>query len=93
MTIGMDGRVKRVVLAKIDESLSSLDELSILRANLAKKMKCPRDFTAGLVIGRIYNSFHYQTRRILKRNATPEEFREFVELLTDEMERIERSVK
>jgi len=89
----MDGRVKRVILAKIDESLSSSDELSILRTSLATEMKCPWDFATGLVIGRIYNSFHYQTRRILKRNATPEEFREFVELLTSEMARIEKSSK
>jgi hypothetical protein len=32
-------------------------------------------------VGRIYNSFFYQSKRILNREPTKEEFEEFLELL------------
>jgi len=38
-------------------------------------------FTYGIVIGRLYNSFCYQCRRILNRNPTKEEFSEFLDFL------------
>jgi hypothetical protein len=44
-------------------------------------MKNPNVFGHGIVIGRLYNSFYYQSRRILKRNPTEQEFSEFIQLL------------
>jgi hypothetical protein len=41
-------------------------------------------------VGRIYNSFHYQTRRILRRDATEQEFSEFLKLLSDNAGEIRR---
>jgi hypothetical protein len=50
------------------------------------------DFAFGIAIGRIYNSFHYQTRRALKRNATPEEFAEFLDILAKKAEAIKNAL-
>tara|TARA_B110000014_G_scaffold250117_1_gene226051 strand:- start:92 stop:334 length:243 start_codon:yes stop_codon:yes gene_type:complete len=38
-------------------------------------------FTSGMMIGRLFNSFYYQHRRILKRSPTDIEFDEFLEFL------------
>jgi hypothetical protein len=72
----MDGRVKKAVLDKIQETVSNTDEISKIRQMLLYRtaLENPDDFVFGIAIGRIYNSFHYQTRRTLKRNATKEEF-------------------
>jgi hypothetical protein len=44
-------------------------------------------------MGRIYNSFHYQTRLTLKRNATEEEFAEFLDILSKRAEYIKKALK
>jgi hypothetical protein len=44
-------------------------------------------------MGRIYNSFHYQTRRALKRNATEEEFAEFLDILAKRADAIRHALK
>ena len=41
-------------------------------------------FSSGIMIGRLLNSFHYQHRRILKRNPNDNEFNEFLEFLKKE---------
>ena len=38
-------------------------------------------FSSGIMIGRLFNSFYYQYRRILKRSPTDIEFDEFLEFL------------
>jgi hypothetical protein len=35
------------------------------------------------MIGRLYNSFYYQSRRILKRDPTEQEFSDFIELVKE----------
>jgi 5-methylthioribose kinase len=41
----------------------------------------PISFSSGMMIGRLFNSFYYQHRRILKRSPTDVEFNEFLEFL------------
>jgi len=78
----MDARVRRAVLAKIDETVSNTGEIAKIRKSLNLiTAQSNEDFTLGIAVGRIYNSFHYQTRRILKRSSTDEEFSEFVDIL------------
>ena len=36
---------------------------------------------SGITIGRLFNSFYYQHRRILKRSPNETEFEEFIEFL------------
>jgi hypothetical protein len=91
----MDVRVKKAVLAKIQETISSTDEISKIQQMLLRRISVTSldDFVFGIAIGRIYNSFHYQTRRALKRNATQEEFAEFLEILANEADAVKNAVK
>jgi hypothetical protein len=90
----MDARVKRAVLDKINETISSSDEISkILHSLHHIPVRSQEDFAFGIAVGRIYNSFHYQTRRALKRNATDEEFVEFLEILAKKANYIKKSLK
>ena len=41
-------------------------------------------FSSGIIIGRLFNSFYYQHRRVLKRDPTDIEFTEFLEFLKKE---------
>ena len=91
----MDGRVKKAVLAKIQETISSTDEISKIQHMLLCHILVTSldDFAFGIAIGRIYNSFHYQTRRTLKRNATKEEFAEFLDILAKRANKIKNALK
>jgi hypothetical protein len=78
----VDARVKKAVHEKIGETVSNVDEISEILQTLGHiPVESKDDFALGIAIGRIYNSFHYQTRRALKRNATEEEFAEFLDIL------------
>ena len=91
----MDVRVKKAVLAKIQETISSTDEISKIQQMLLCHIPVTSldDFVFGIAIGRIYNSFHYQTRRALKRNATKEEFAEFLDILAKRADAIKNALK
>ena len=91
----MDVRVKKAVLAKIQETISSTDEISKIQQVLLCRIPVTSldDFVFGIAIGRIYNSFHYQTRRALKRNATKEEFEEFLDILAKRADAVKNALK
>ena len=42
--------------------------------------------STGIVIGRLFNSFYYQHRRILKRSPNKTEFNEFIEFLKNQLD-------
>ena len=89
----MDARVKRAVLEKIEETLTNVDEISRIRQSLDHiSMDSQDDFAFGIAIGRIYNSFHYQTRRALKRTATEDEFAEFLIILAKKADKIRKAL-
>ena len=77
----MDKRLEEKISEKIEEALSSMHEVRQITKSLGKLAASSDQFQYGVVIGRLYNSFHYQSRRILKRDPTPEEFVEFVQML------------
>ena len=91
----MDGRVKKAVLAKIQETISNTNEISKIQQTLLPHIPVTslEDFMFGIAIGRIYNSFHYQTRRALKRNATNEEFAEFLDILAKRADAVKKAIK
>lgn len=91
----MDDRVKKAVFDKIQETISNTDEISKIQRMLSYNMAVTSldDFMFGIAIGRIYNSFHYQTRRTLKRNATKEEFEEFLDILAKRADTIKNALK
>ena len=84
----MDKRLDEKINEKIEEALSSLHEVSQITKSLDKLAASSKQFQYGIVIGRLYNSFHYQSRRILKRDPTPEEFVEFVQMLRKRQDEI-----
>ena len=91
----MDARIKKAMLAKIQETISSTDEISKIQQMLLCHVPVTSldDFAFGIAIGRIYNSFHYQTRRALKRNATKEEFAEFLDILAKRADAVKKAIK
>ena len=90
----MDARIKKALIAKIQETISSADEISKIQKMLFHiPVSNHEDFAFGIAVGRIYNSFHYQTRRALKRNATEEEFLEFLDILAERASVIKNALK
>ena len=89
----MDPRVRKAVLEKIEGAVSNTNEIiSIVEKLESVKVSSKDDFAFGVALGRIFNSFHYQTRRTLKRDATPEEFGEFLDILQQNAESIKTAL-
>ena len=86
----MDEKIQKVLEEKIHESTSRINEITSL-VNSLWKAKNPDVFGQGIIIGRLYNSFYYQSRRILKRNPTEQEFSEFIQLLKEHENELEIS--
>ena len=42
--------------------------------------------SSGIIIGRLFNSFYYQHRRLLKRSPDETEFIEFIEFLKNQLD-------
>lgn len=92
--ITMDAWVKKALIEKIKSAVSNTSEVANIVGRLEGiSFASKDDFAYGVAIGRIYNSFHYQTRRILKRNATEEEFGEFLDILRENSRAIRDAVR
>ena len=86
----MDEKIQKILEEKIHESISKKNEVTILIESLGN-VENPNVFGYGIVIGRLYNSFYYQSRRILKRSPTDQEFSEFVKLLKEHENELKNS--
>ena len=89
----MDARLKTVINSKIDEVIYRSNEVLDITRSLENLIDDEENVTFGIALGRLYNAFHYQTRRILKRNATEQEFEEFVVMLSGRAEEIKNALK
>ena len=65
---------------KIHETISNKDEIRQL-IQLLSNVDDSKSFALGIVVGRLYNAFYYQTKRILNREPTKFEFTEFLEFV------------
>ena len=65
---------------KIHETISNKEEIQQL-IQLFSNIDDSKSFALGIVVGRLYNAFHYQTKRILNREPTEFEFTEFLEFI------------
>ena len=74
----MDKILKNKIEEKFQETLANKDEVHKLLQSLPN-IDDSKSFVMGVVVGRIYNSFYYQSKRILDREPTSEEFNEFLE--------------
>ena len=86
----MDEKIQKVLEEKIHDALDSGKELTILIDSFKEIGTDEANaFGHGIIIGRLYNSFYYQSRRILKRNPTEQEFSEFIQLLKEHKNELE----
>ncbi|VVC06186.1 Uncharacterised protein [uncultured archaeon] len=84
----MDKQLEGKLDQKISEVADKSDEIFKIVKSLDELKAHSDSFGYGIVIGRLYNSFYYQCRRILKRNPTNEEFEEFLEILNKRQKEI-----
>ncbi|MFN3655526.1 MAG: hypothetical protein ACK4TO_09455 [Candidatus Nitrosotenuis sp.] len=84
----MDSRLEQKINEKIQEALTNISQIQQLAKTLDKKRADSPNFKYGIIIGRLYNSFYYQSRRILKRDPTEQEFSEFLGILSKRQDEI-----
>jgi len=76
----MDKILKNKMEEKIQETISNKNEIKQLLQSLSSVGES-KSFVLGIIVGRIYNSFYYQSKRILNREPTDKEFQEFVKFV------------
>lgn len=79
----MDESLQEKIENKINETFLHPDEIFSIVKSLSQLNSDQNSFAYGIAIGRLYNSFYYQCRRILKRNPTKQEFSEFLDILKE----------
>ena len=88
----MDDKLREIIIQKFDETLSNVDEIKNIINSLDELPTQNNAFSYGVVIGRLYNSFYYQCRRILKRNPTKKEFSEFIAIIKQREDEIKKMI-
>ena len=88
----MDEKLREIVIQKINDTLSNVDEIQKIINSLGELSSETSAFSYGVVIGRLYNSFYYQCRRILKRSPNEKEFLEFLEILKQKEPEIKEKI-
>ena len=76
----MDEQLLQKIQQKILDTISSKDDIKSLIQSLST-IDDSKSFAMGIVVGRLYNAFYYQSKRILNREPTKEEFQEFLEFI------------
>ncbi len=76
----MDEILLEKIKQKIHETISNKEEIRQLIQFLSD-IDDSKSFALGIVVGRLYNAFYYQTKRILGREPTNIEFKEFLEFV------------
>ncbi len=76
----MDETLLKKIDQKIQETISNKDEIKQLIKSLSS-IDDSKSFALGIAVGRIYNSFYYQSKRILNREPTKDEFEEFLKFV------------
>jgi hypothetical protein len=73
---------------KIQDTISNKDDLGEL-IKLLSNIDDSKSFALGVVVGRIYNAFFYQSKRILDREPTKNESEEFLEFIKNKKSDLE----
>jgi hypothetical protein len=89
----MDPKLVEKINQKIKEVAENSDEIFKITNSLEKLRTHSNSFAYGMAVGRLYNSFYYQCRRILKRNPTKEEFLEFLTIIKKRQKEILDALK
>ena len=79
----MDEKILKILHDKLDEVFVKNDEIRKITSSIDVNTYSldSQSLWLGILIGRLYNSFYYQHRRVLDRNPTNDEFLEFVDLI------------
>ncbi|MCJ8306166.1 MAG: hypothetical protein HRU07_03850 [Nitrosopumilus sp.] len=73
---------------KIRDTISNKDDLGELIKSLSN-IDDSKSFALGIIVGRIYNAFFYQSKRVLDREPTKNEFEEFLEFIKNKKSDLE----
>jgi hypothetical protein len=84
----MDEILMEKIKQKIHETISNKEEIRQL-VQLLSNIDNSKSFALGIVVGRLYNAFYYQTKRILNREPTKFEFEEFLEFVKNKKSALE----
>ncbi|HJJ22493.1 MAG TPA: hypothetical protein OQH54_02080 [Nitrosopumilus sp.] len=84
----MDKILLQKIEQKIQDTISNKNEIKQL-VQLLSNIDDSKSFALGIVVGRLYNAFYYQSKRILNREPTTEEFEEFLEFVKTKKSNLE----
>ena len=84
----MDEILLKKMEQKIQDTISNKDEIKQLIQFLSN-IDDSKSFALGIIVGRLYNSFYYQSKRILNREPTEDEFKEFLEFIKTKKSNLE----
>ena len=84
----MDDLLLKKIEQKIQDSISNKDDIKEL-IKLLSTIDDSKSFTLGIVVGRLYNTFFYQSKRILKRDPTKQEFEDFLKFIENKRSDLE----
>lgn len=87
-TLYVDKNLEAKINEKIRDAISGASEIDSLAKSMDSARADDKSFRYGVIVGRLYNSFYYQCRRLLKRDPTDVEFAEFVEILAKRRDEI-----
>ena len=84
----MDDLLLQKIEQKIQDSISNKDDIKELIKSLST-IDNSKSFALGIVVGRLYNTFFYQSKRILKRDPTKQEFEDFLKFIENKKSDLE----
>tara|TARA_Y100000758_G_C15724324_1_gene302144 strand:- start:181 stop:444 length:264 start_codon:yes stop_codon:yes gene_type:complete len=84
----MDEILLKKIEQKIQDTISNKDDIQELIKSLST-IDNSKSFTLGIVVGRLYNAFFYQSKRILNREPTKQEFDEFLKFIENKKSTLE----
>ncbi|MBA4718044.1 MAG: hypothetical protein HRO68_02660 [Nitrosopumilus sp.] len=84
----MNEMILKKIEQKIQDTISNKDEIRQLVQSLSN-IDDSKSFVLGIIVGRIYNAFYYQSKRILNQEPTKEEFQEFLEFIKTKKSNLE----
>ena len=90
----MDEKILKILHDKLDEIFVKNDEIRKITSSIDVNTYSldSQSLWLGILIGRLYNSFYYQHRRVLDRNPTNDEFLEFVDLIKSNQKNLQEKL-
>lgn len=84
----MNEQLLQKIQQKIQDTISNKDNIKQL-IQILSSVDDSQSFAMGIIVGRLYNAFYYQSKRILNRDPTKKEFEEFLEFVKTQKPNLE----